>query len=208
MTEPAPDTYRGVLHFYSETGTEGGAWAFQDEKFIGLDAPSQFRCTRCGRVWDKDRDEQPPPPSFTYWRDERTEGGKKYSSGYYGSDVYLPDGDLGPGELNQSFTSSSNETARQCAEKGHAEWENMYPHGMWSYEGLHILADGDELTVLDGDKELFSGVVKLPPRQDPYADGAYVAGGGLTAHRKPPVGTKEDWWFEERQATLKTKDNK
>ena len=29
-------TLRGVLEFYSETGTEGGYWAFQDEKFIGL----------------------------------------------------------------------------------------------------------------------------------------------------------------------------
>jgi hypothetical protein len=25
---------RGLLHFWSETGTEGGYWAFQDERFI------------------------------------------------------------------------------------------------------------------------------------------------------------------------------
>lgn len=29
--------YSGVLHFHSETGTEGGYWAFQDEQFIKPD---------------------------------------------------------------------------------------------------------------------------------------------------------------------------
>ena len=28
------DPIKGVLYFYSETGTEGGYWAFQDEEFI------------------------------------------------------------------------------------------------------------------------------------------------------------------------------
>ena len=27
-------SFKGVLHFYSETGTEGAIWAFQDEKFM------------------------------------------------------------------------------------------------------------------------------------------------------------------------------
>lgn len=38
---PSPDQnreavreYKGFLEFYSETGTEGGFWAFQDERFI------------------------------------------------------------------------------------------------------------------------------------------------------------------------------
>jgi hypothetical protein len=26
--------FKGVVHFYTETGTEGGYWAFQDERFI------------------------------------------------------------------------------------------------------------------------------------------------------------------------------
>ena len=29
-----PTIIRGTLHLYSETGTEGGYWAIQDEKFI------------------------------------------------------------------------------------------------------------------------------------------------------------------------------
>lgn len=27
-------TYKGVCYFFSETGTEGGFWAFQDERFM------------------------------------------------------------------------------------------------------------------------------------------------------------------------------
>lgn len=29
-----PQQFKGVLHLYSETGTEGGFWALQDERFI------------------------------------------------------------------------------------------------------------------------------------------------------------------------------
>lgn len=28
------NTYQGVLDFHSETGTEGGYWAFMDQRFI------------------------------------------------------------------------------------------------------------------------------------------------------------------------------
>ena len=31
---------RGVCHLYSETGTEGGYWAFQDERYISADGTS------------------------------------------------------------------------------------------------------------------------------------------------------------------------
>ena len=42
-------TYKGVLVFHSETGTEGGYWAFQDEKFMGIENNDRL-CTRCGRA--------------------------------------------------------------------------------------------------------------------------------------------------------------
>jgi len=199
-------TYQGVLTFHSETGTEGGFWAFQDEKFMGLDAGQQFSCTRCHRVWDKNAQDEPPAPSFTYWQEGYEKDGIRHLAGYHWSDVYLPDGKLHPtSEFDREFTSANNEVARQCAEEGHLGWENMYPDGIWSYEGLHILDDGDELTVWDDSTppvRIFQGTVKLPPRQDPYAKGAYVAGGGWTAHRRPPEGTEEIWWFEEKRATL------
>lgn len=200
-------TYNGILHFFSETGTEGGTWAFQDEKFMHLPGPNQYACTTCGRVWDKDRDAEPPKPSFTYWRDDWEEDGKRYLGGYHVADTYDPNGNLGPGEFNQEFTRRSNETSKLCADHGHSEWKPMYPDGMWSYEGLHVLNEGDHLIVRsEGDEVLFDGDVKLPPRQDPYADDAYVAGGGLAAHRKPPEGTDEAWWFNEYRATLTTKE--
>jgi len=31
-----PKTLEGVLHFFSETGTEGGHWAFQDAQYISF----------------------------------------------------------------------------------------------------------------------------------------------------------------------------
>jgi hypothetical protein len=198
--------YKGILTFHSETGTEGGAWAFQDEKFMNLPAANHFTCTRCHRVWDKDYHPDEPKPSFTYWRDDWEEDGIKYIGGYHSVDTYDPDGNLGPYEFDAKWNREANEIARQCAEEGHPEWKNMYPDGMWSYEGLHILHDGDQLTVYDNDQVLFDGVVELPPRQDPYAEDAYAAGGYLAAHRRPPVGTNEDWWFQERRATLVTHD--
>ena len=69
---------KGVLHFWSETGTEGGHWAFQDKNFI-----------------------EPP-----------TE-----------------------------------------------DW----PHEKWSYEGLHVLENGDQLTIFSKDHGgvVWSGVIRL-----------------------------------------------
>lgn len=69
-------TYEGVLHFHAETGTEGGFWAFQDQRFI----------------------------------------------------------------------------SKRNGEEA------------WSYEGLHILKDGDKLTIFDKEdskKTLWSGTIQL-----------------------------------------------
>lgn len=38
---------KGVCTFYSETGTEGGYWAFQDEKFMGIPNNTE-NCAKCG----------------------------------------------------------------------------------------------------------------------------------------------------------------
>jgi hypothetical protein len=50
----------GVLDFYSETGTEGGYWAFQDERFITPNR-TQFSCKICYLFWDKARSPKSPP---------------------------------------------------------------------------------------------------------------------------------------------------
>lgn len=46
-----PISLEGRLFFYSETGTEGGYWAFQDSNYISLVSPS-FGVTNDRKVWD------------------------------------------------------------------------------------------------------------------------------------------------------------
>lgn len=38
----------GVLHLFAETGTEGGSWAFQDERYIRKNVAMGF-CKKCGK---------------------------------------------------------------------------------------------------------------------------------------------------------------
>ncbi|HHE04567.1 MAG TPA: hypothetical protein ENL19_00730, partial [candidate division WOR-3 bacterium] len=41
------ETLEGILTFHSETGTEGGYWAFQDSRYINYNVPSKY-CNKCG----------------------------------------------------------------------------------------------------------------------------------------------------------------
>jgi len=41
-------TLKGVCHLFSETGTEGGSWAIQDERFITKNIPRGY-CKKCGK---------------------------------------------------------------------------------------------------------------------------------------------------------------
>lgn len=109
---------RGVCHFHSETGTEGGFWAFQDEKFIS-------------------------PP---------------------------------------------------CAE---------FPKGQWSYKGLHILKDGDRLTIYDKNdyqKVVWRGVIKLK-QYSVFTQDAF----GLWIHTDQEGLDRKVWaryFFDEHPAIL------
>ncbi len=47
-TKQAPQSLRGVCCFHFETGTEGGYWAFQDERFITKNVPRSY-CEKCGK---------------------------------------------------------------------------------------------------------------------------------------------------------------
>lgn len=53
MPNESSRALRGVLHFFSETGTEGGLWAFMDERFITPNT-TRFSCTKCFVYWDKE----------------------------------------------------------------------------------------------------------------------------------------------------------
>ncbi len=50
-------TLEGILYLYSETGTEGGHWAFQDKRFITLTPPS-FGVFANQTVWDSNNPER------------------------------------------------------------------------------------------------------------------------------------------------------
>lgn len=162
------ETMTGVLVFHSETGTEGGYYAFQDSKFMGLPAPNHWRCPRCSRVWDKNRNpETPPEVSFTYWRDMEgkvSESGARYISGFAG--YAEPHDDLSEGSpsgADAEWNRQRNAIALVCYNEGHAEFEHMYPNGIWSSEGLHMLENGDRLKIWSTDKSqvFWEGEVRL-----------------------------------------------
>jgi len=91
----------GVLTFFSETGTEGGLWAFQDSQHMQKNVPKGY-CKKCG--------------------------------------IYLRD------------------SQPACLDGDHEELIG----DAWSYDGLHILKNGDELTIYDpDDEEVWSGVINL-----------------------------------------------
>ena len=129
---------KGVLTFHSETGTEGGHWAFQDERFIKKNVPRGW-CKKCGK-----------------WL--RVKPG-----------VALP----------------------QCSDGEHQEdiADEL------SYEGLHILKDGDCLTIFakdDSVRVVWEGTIKLH-RFPPFAEHAF----GLWIHDDQEGILREEWaqWF-------------
>ena len=104
---------KGELEFYSETGTEGGYWAFMDEKFMHIPSDSE-KCAICNHY-------------------------KQYVESY-------PEDYKGP------------------CRPGEHQWELAYPNGVRSREGLHILKDGDELTIYNREnpeKQVWDGVISL-----------------------------------------------
>ena len=111
-------SFRGVLYYYNE----GSCWAFQDEKFMGLDDKAR-RCTRCGLIWeDYEQDEPDMLPFSEISHDESSEF--------------------------SLWARISNDSRTACLEHGHS-WTLQFPNGRWSYEGLYILNEDDRLSVGD-----------------------------------------------------------
>lgn len=144
MSEQEPVTFRGVCNFWFETGTEGAYWSFQDERSMGKRSDHLVKCVYCGLYWDKKRAPDAPPAPLDLRKIKK------------GDRCYLV-----------------NSVTRQRACKKH-EWVLMYPNGSWSYDGLHILRDGDLLTIFDHDDRspiLWSGTILFDP---PYVGGAHL----------------------------------
>lgn len=191
---------RGVTHFHSETGTEGGYWAVQDERYTGLPS-SMRRCPRCGRVWDPERQPTAPAATFTYWVEGEGRGN------YQGFDspqelAEAPPTDE-PGSFNAVWTHERNEAARVCWAEGHEEWELLHPEGMWSYEGLHVLEDGDQLTIYSRDAPeeiVWEGEIALEAHPL-FTEEA----GGMWIHADQRGVSRDQWakwFFEEHPARL------
>jgi len=164
MADTRP-TLHGVLHLFSETGTEGGYWAFQDERFITPNT-TRFSCRKCGAYWDKGHRPQGPVA------DEQAAGQLSYRGAPY------------------------------CAPGMH-EFELVCP-GDWSYEGLHALEDGDELTIYAKDdpaRIVWQGTIKL--RRFPlFTEDAH----GLWIHADQEGIDRAEWakwFFEEYRATFR-----
>ena len=46
------ESLEGILHLFSETGTEGGLWTFQESKYIKENVPQGY-CRKCGTYMKK-----------------------------------------------------------------------------------------------------------------------------------------------------------
>jgi hypothetical protein len=103
MSEELSVTMRGICSLWFEAGTEGVYWAFQDKRFVGIPDSMRFCCVKCGRVWDKKRNECSPKRIFD----------------------------------------------DECDHIKDHEWKLLYPNGLWLREGLHILSEGDLLSVFN-----------------------------------------------------------
>lgn len=152
MTERADgrEELRGVLHLWSETGTEGGYWAFQDERFISKNT-TRFACAKCHIYWDKSSH---------------------------------PDGPSADALGEARFCTPGAHDFRPVSDES------------WSYEGLHVLAPGDELTVYakDGVAIVWEGVIRLK-QHDLFTEHA----GGMWIHADQEGIDRDTWakWFFE-----------
>ena len=165
---------RGFLRFYRETGTEGGYWAFQDSRFIKINA-TIFTCSKCYKYWDKGKHPDGPPDIGT----ERI-----MVSQVIPLDKFINDMN------NESFKAPplcpSNKHDFQLMDQ---EFE--------LFEGHHILKDGDWLTIYSKDQPqiiVWSDIIKL--RHYPsFTESAF----NMWIHSDQEKVDRETWagWFLE-----------
>lgn len=159
---------RGILNLHSETGSEGGYWAFQDERYI-VPNTTQFRCAKCNKFWDKEVHPEGPLPE------------RGPSDGI----IYI----------DTSTGAMSHEEPEQCATEAHDF--KPWPSHWWSYDGLHFLKDGDQLTIYAKDdpvQVVWEGVIRLH-QHGLFTEHAF----GMWIHADQAGVARETWarWFFE-----------
>jgi hypothetical protein len=101
-------------------------------------------------------------------------------------------------DVDATWNTKRNEKSRQCYEQGHLAWQSpqqQWPMGSWSYEGLYVLRDGDELTIFDKDEPsqvIWSGTIQLQ-RHDLFTEHA----SGMWIHADQEGIDRKVWasWF-------------
>lgn len=253
----APVILNGVLEFYSETGTEGGYWAFQDERFISKVAPEfgvfggsiVFDAKQPGRkgrsqvgthVLHGDKWDPLPDPleeeedyvKSSLFQGELSgdlEADKRLMEKYgfrikYAADRMDENYGEGKWNLEDSDTAVLLEDGTRVHFGGTPSTDPQRPYGVskggvtrntiawedgvveerlstdllvegWSYEGLHVLNNGDKLTIFDKDdltKVLWEGVISLSASTN-FMDDAF----GLWIHNDQLGISRETWatWF-------------
>lgn len=169
-----PDALEGELDFYSDQGTRGGYWAFWDKRFISPNT-TRFVCRKCYLYWDKEQ--EPDGPS----------GGTRL--------YHVNEGD------SLTEAESRLEAAVACPAGQHdfelASKENR------SYEGLHILANGDKLTIYEKERPasvVWSGTIRLRPYPR-YTEKVFDC--WIHADQEGiPRETWARWFFDENPARL------
>lgn len=257
-------TLEGILHFYSETGTEGGHWAFQDKHFITKISPS-FGVFANQTVWDLNKPERrgktlnkaevflkdewlPFPDPMTedpdyiasslFQGEKRSdhEADKRLMERYGFGIKYAADRmDERYGKGNWHLEDQSTAVApdgTRVIYGGTPSTEPQRPYGVphngltrvtvkwdddivelkrlsntllvtsWSYEGLHILQNGDQLTIYhpDNNNEMWLGIINLK-QHDLFTQHA----SGLWIHADQKGIDREVWakyFFEKYPAKL------
>ena len=170
---------QGLCCFFSETGTEGGYWAFQDNQFIKPNT-TLLVCKKCGLWWDS-----AAHPDFVQ------------------EIILVDDSPKAIANLRASLKAtgmSEEQMDRFLAQPTHCwvtehRWELGLPDGEWAPEGLHILKNGDHLTILDKNnpsQQVWSGTIDLI--QHPLFT---QAASGMWIHADQRGVARDTWapWF-------------
>lgn len=153
------DILEGILLLHSETGTEGGYWAFQDSHHIQKNTPKGY-CKKCG----------------IYMKEQS--GLLKVERVIVLDEKVLRE--LGiTGEVKEKSSCANNEHEEEIGE-------------FWGYEGLHILQNGDHLTIYhpESNQEVWSGVINLK-QYDLFTEHA----SGMWIHADQ-IGIEREVWAE------------
>lgn len=157
----------GVLFFYSESGTEGGYWAFQDERFI-TENTTKWVCSKCNRCCD----------------------GEARSAPLTEIDHSVPITEA----LELLEEEECNEQGPGECQPGEHDFQ-LSPRQIWSYEGQHILEDEDILVICDKENHeqvLWQGDISLI-EYELFTEEIF----GLWIHSEQRDVERETWatWF-------------